>query len=83
MMGNRLNALSNIFDRFKKKKLPLPIETSFKLPSQLPSWPPGDQSTPQLKIVKFLMLTSVGLTLSCLFFLFLPRFRWRFCAWNH
>ncbi|XP_073146425.1 hypothetical protein At1g04090 [Henckelia pumila] len=41
MMGNRLNVLSKISDRFKKKKQPLPIETSFKLPSQLPSWPPG------------------------------------------
>lgn len=43
MMGNRLNALSKVSDRFKKKKQPLPIETSFKLPSELPSWPPGGE----------------------------------------
>ncbi|GER57802.1 hypothetical protein STAS_35629 [Striga asiatica] len=32
----------NFLNIFKKKKQPLPIETSFTLPSPLSSWPPGE-----------------------------------------
>ncbi|KAH6772919.1 DUF946 family protein [Perilla frutescens var. hirtella] len=37
-----INACRKISGVFKKKKRPLPIEASFKLPSALPSWPAGE-----------------------------------------
>ncbi|KAL2478565.1 Plant protein of unknown function [Forsythia ovata] len=42
-MGNRINvSFFSISNPFKKKNKPLPIETVFKLPSPLPSWPKGE-----------------------------------------
>ncbi|CAI9764937.1 unnamed protein product [Fraxinus pennsylvanica] len=42
-MENRINVSSfSIPNPFKKKHKPLPIETFFKLPSPLPSWPQGE-----------------------------------------
>ncbi|XP_057495186.1 hypothetical protein At1g04090-like isoform X1 [Actinidia eriantha] len=41
-MGSCMNLPSVVTNIFKKKKQHLPIETMFKLPSPLPSWPPGE-----------------------------------------
>ncbi|KAL3815170.1 hypothetical protein ACJIZ3_016438 [Penstemon smallii] len=42
-MGNQISTICSSFSNvFKKKKNPLPIEALFKLPSPLPSWPPGE-----------------------------------------
>ncbi|KAL0379958.1 UNVERIFIED_CONTAM: hypothetical protein Sangu_0060100 [Sesamum angustifolium] len=40
-MGNQISVSPKISNVFKKTKKPLPIETLFRLPSPLPSWPAG------------------------------------------
>ncbi|KAL2234258.1 uncharacterized protein LOC105168414 [Sesamum indicum] len=40
-MGNRISVSLKSSNVFKKTKKPLPIETLFRLPSPLPSWPAG------------------------------------------
>ncbi|KAL0464353.1 UNVERIFIED_CONTAM: hypothetical protein Slati_0322900 [Sesamum latifolium] len=40
-MGNRISRSLKSSNVFKKTKKPLPIETLFRLPSPLPSWPAG------------------------------------------
>ncbi|KAJ8766582.1 hypothetical protein K2173_023829 [Erythroxylum novogranatense] len=41
-MGNCLSSTSTPADDVSKRSRALPIETLFKLPSPLPSWPPGE-----------------------------------------
>ncbi|KAK2988076.1 hypothetical protein RJ640_002017, partial [Escallonia rubra] len=41
-MGNCLSSSSSPRSIFRKNIKPLPIETMFKLPSPIPSWPPGE-----------------------------------------
>ncbi|XP_028106267.1 uncharacterized protein LOC114305388 isoform X2 [Camellia sinensis] len=41
-MGNVLNPFSCPLHFCKKTKKPMPIQTMFKLPSPLPTWPPGE-----------------------------------------
>ncbi|KAL7238283.1 hypothetical protein ACSBR2_004398 [Camellia fascicularis] len=41
-MGNVLNPFSCPLNLCKKTKKPMPIQTMFKLPSPLPTWPPGE-----------------------------------------
>ncbi|KAK3024628.1 hypothetical protein RJ639_043252, partial [Escallonia herrerae] len=41
-MGNCLRSSSSPRSIFRKNIKPLPIETMFKLPSPIPSWPPGE-----------------------------------------
>ncbi|CAI9769651.1 unnamed protein product [Fraxinus pennsylvanica] len=42
-MGNQITvSFFTISNPFKKKNKPLPVETVFKLPSPLPSWPKGE-----------------------------------------
>ncbi|KAK3020168.1 LOW QUALITY PROTEIN: hypothetical protein RJ639_003066 [Escallonia herrerae] len=41
-MGNCLSSSSSPRSILRKNSKPLPIETMFKLPSPIPSWPPGE-----------------------------------------
>ncbi|CAA3010116.1 Hypothetical predicted protein [Olea europaea subsp. europaea] len=48
-MGNQIAVSSfPISNPFKKKIKPLPVETTFKLPSPLPSWPKGEGFASQI-----------------------------------
>ena len=47
---NLSSVITNIFKK-KKKKNALPIETMFKLPSPLPTWPPGTSFFSTINII--------------------------------